>query len=115
MGYRIQRKTVSVGIADGQTVGTGTVVLNGRLLGVLTNPPDLTGTTTITVAVEDEDSYTVFSKASIAENAKTATYLDANNHPLRLPVAGSHTVRVTASNSQSGAKTIPVVLLIDRG
>jgi hypothetical protein len=115
--YNIQRYTKNVVVADGQTVGTAdTVALNGIIVGILANVPQLTGTTTITLAITDADGFTVFSKASIAENAKTPSFVDANNHPIRLPVAGVLTLTVTQTNAQSGAlSTIPVTLLIDRG
>jgi hypothetical protein len=95
---------------------TAVVVLNGILKGILINVPQLVGTTTATLDILDADGYTVYSKASLAENQRTTAYVDANNHPLNLPLAGKYTVKVTASNAQTGqAADIPVVLLIDRG
>lgn len=115
--YAIQRYTVSIDIADGQTVGNSAAVeLNGHLNGVLVNAPQLDGAVTLTVAVLDSDGFTVFSQASIAENSKTAIFIDSNNFPLALPLSGNHTIRVTASGAQSGDDdAVTVTLLIDRG
>jgi hypothetical protein len=115
--YNIQRYTKSVTVADGQTVGTiNTDSLNGLIRGIIANVPQLTGTTTITLAITDQDGATVYSKASIAENAKTGAYIDANNYPLQIPVSGVLTFTVTQTNAQSGAASVvPVTLLIDRG
>lgn len=114
--FKMQRYSVSIAIADGQTVGTATdVPLNGILKGVLVDAPQLDGAVTLTVAITDVDGFTVFSKASIAENAKTATYLDTNSRPLELPLSGNHTITVTASGAQSGGNdTVGVKLLIER-
>jgi len=114
--YSVQRYSKSVVVADGATVGTAdTVSLNGILIGVFVNVPQLSGTTTITLAITDADAYTLFSRATIAENAKTVFFIDANNHPIRVPLSGVLTLTVTQTNAQSGAlSTIPVVLLIER-
>lgn len=115
--YNIQRYTKNVTVADGQTVGTAdTAELNGLIVGILANIPQCTGTTTVTLAITDADGFTVYSKATIAENAKTAAFVDANNHPLKLPVAGVLTLTITQTNAQSGADSVhAVTLLIDRG
>lgn len=117
MAYNIQRyvQTVTI-LADGTTQADPTSYVNGRIVGILANVPALVGTTTLTLAITDADGYTVFSKASIAEGAKYAAFIDANNQPLQLPVAGILTLTVTASNAQTSvAAPIPIVLLINRG
>lgn len=114
--YAINRSSSTVTIAAGQTVGEKTAKLYGILKGILLNVPQLVGTTTLTIDIIDEDSFTVYSKASIAENAKTTIFLDAQNNPLHIPVSGEYTIRCTASNAQTGqAADIPVVLLVHRG
>lgn len=115
--YRIQRYSKSVVVADGQTVGTiDTGSINGLIRGITANVPQLTGATTITLAITDANGATVYSKAAIAENAVFSAYLDANNFPLQIPINGVLTLTVTQTNAQSGAaSTIPVTLLVDRG
>lgn len=115
--FTIQRYTKNVVVADTQTVGTAnTASLNGKIRGIVANVPQLTGVTTITLAITDQDGATVYSKAAIAENAVTGFYIDANNYPLQIPVAGVLTLTVTQTNAQSGsAATTVVTLLVDRG
>lgn len=115
--YSIGRKRIAVTIAAGETVGEETeIALNGILKGILLNVPALVGTTTLTLDILDEDGFTLYSKASIAEDAKTVIFLDAQNNPLHIPLFGLSTVKCTASNAQTGqAADIPVVLLVHRG
>ena len=114
--FDIQRWSQSITIAADGTTANTTASLNGLLVGVLADVPSLVGTTTLTIAITDAGGYTIYSKASIAEGGKFTQFVDANNHPLRLPLSGTHTITVTASNTQTGAEAvIPVVLLIDRG
>ena len=115
--YNIQRYTKEVTVLDGQTVGTiDTDSLNGLIRGIIADVPALTGTTTITLLITDQDGATVYTKATIAEEAATGFYIDANNYPLQIPVSGILTLKVTQTNAQSGADSIiPVTLLVDRG
>lgn len=115
--YNIQRYTKTITVEDGETVGTALAEdLNGLIVGILIDVPDLTGTTTITLALTDVDGYSLFSKSSIAENQKTVNLVDGNNHPLRIPVSGQLNFTATQTNAQSGSESqIEVVLLVDRG
>lgn len=115
MAFRIKRKVFSVAIANGQTIGNSTAqALNGRLVGITSSVPDLDGAVTLTLTVLDAEGVTVFTKAAIAKNAVYSQFIDANNHPLKLPLSGNHTVRATASGVQSGDNdTVPVTLLIE--
>lgn len=106
--------TVTIDFSEDTTVGTlAGVSLNGILRGILLDVPDLTGTTTLTFTITDESGYTVYTKASIAENQKTALYVDANNIPLELPLVGSHTLTVTASNAQGADQDVDVELIVE--
>lgn len=115
--YRIQRYTKNCVIAaDGTTSDTTTDSLNGLIKGIIANVPQLVGTTTLTLTIKDADGVQLFSKASIAENAKTGFYEGSADLAVAIPVCGALTLTVTASNAQTGAAaTIPVTLLIDRG
>lgn len=118
--YNIQRFKQTIDIADGQTIGNSVAAnLNGILRGVLVDAPDLDGAVTLTVAVlliDGAEEYTIFSQASIAENANTAILVDANNHPLSRPLSGNIQIRVTASGAQADDDdSVAVSLLVDRG
>lgn len=114
--YKIRRYAETATIPDTTaTVTTPAVEHNGILRGILLDVPQLDGTTTVTFTLKDADGYTIFTQASIAENAKTAIFVDANNEPLQLPLSGNHTMTLLASNTQTtGDKDIPVVLLYER-
>lgn len=111
--FKIRRRKIAVTVADGQTVGSAdSPSISGKIRGIVADVPNLTGTTTITLALLDQDGATIYSKASIAESAKTAAYIDANNYPLQIPVCGVVTARVTQTNAQSGADAITNVTLL---
>lgn len=117
MPYNIKKKLVTVTIAaDGTTANANSEVLNGRIVAIMADVPALVGTTTLTLTLKDSDGFTIYTKASIAEGAKFSAYVDANNVPLALPIAGVCNVTCTASNAQTGVEApIPVTLLIDQG
>lgn len=119
MAYNIQRyvPTTDLAIVVGQTAGSITTpYLNGKIVGIMANVPNVSGSSTVTIAITDADGYTVYSKATIAENAKFSAFIDANNQPLQLPVAGALTITVTSTTQQATADSaVPMVLLIDRG
>lgn len=116
--YNIQRYSQTVTIAaDGTTANANTTrALYGKLVAIKSLVPQLVGTTTLTITIKDENGVTIYTKASIAENAGFGAYIDANNYPLSIPLDGILNIAVTASNAQTGqAAAIPVTLLIDRG
>ena len=114
MAHIITRKKTALIIADsGTTLTSAAITMNGLLRGVIVNAPAMTSSHTLTVAVNDVDSQAVFSKASIAGNATTPLFLDANNIPYQAPLSGDHTIVVTSSGAETGAKTINVTLLVE--
>lgn len=117
MPYRMKKKTTVVTIAaDGTTANVDSEALNGRIVGVLVDCPALVGTTTLTVTVKDADGFTLFTKASIAEGAKTNLYVDATPAALNIPVAGIVNITCLASNVQTAVPAvIPVTLMVDEG
>lgn len=117
MPYRIKKKRIVVTIAaEGTTANVDSESINGRIVGVLVDCPALVGTTTLTVTIKDADGFTLFTKASIAEGAKTNIYVDAVPAALNIPVAGPVNVTCLASNAQTGAAAIiPVTLMVDEG
>jgi hypothetical protein len=123
MKYGIQRFTTSLVIdvsddADlivSDALPEGDRVLNGIIKGILVTAPDLDDTDTYTITIKDADGYTLFTKASLAEGVKTQVYVDANNHPLQIPVAGKITIEILASGDQAADRTFSVALLVQRG
>jgi len=118
MKYPVKRYTQTVTIlADGTTANADTTELYGFLVGVKAVVPALVGTTTLTITIKDASSSgaTIYTKATIAEGASFAAFIDANNYPLRVPLDGVQNITVTASNAQTAAAApIPVVLLLER-
>jgi len=118
MKYPVKRYTQTVTIlAEGTTANADTTALYGFLVGVKAVVPALVGTTTLTITIKDTSSTgsTIYAKASIAEGAPFAAFIDANNYPLRVPLDGVQNITVLASNAQTGTPApIPVVLLLER-
>jgi hypothetical protein len=116
--YPIQRisSTVLIDVSEDADLGTTTeVAANGLLSGILVLASDLDDTDTYTLTLKDQDGYTVFTRASLAESVRTAIYVDTNNHPLRLPLTGTYTIEVLASGDQAADRAFSVTLLVDRG
>jgi hypothetical protein len=114
--YRIRTIDLPTVIAaDGTTADSElSEAQNGKIVGVQCLVPALVGTTTLTIAIKDANGATLYSKASIAEGAGFSAYIDANNFPLAIPVAGAIKATCTASNAQTAAAaTLPVKVLIE--
>lgn len=114
MKYPIKRHSQTFTIPDEGTDITANTskALNGTLVGILLDVPALDGTTTLTITVKDADGYTLFSKASIAEGAKTSLILDGSL-AMNIPISGILSVTLLASNAQTTAAVpIPVVFLV---
>jgi hypothetical protein len=87
--------------------------LNGKLLGIIPVIPDLTSTHSVTVTIFDAGGYKIYEKAGIAESTSVGLFVDANNHPLQLPLSGAHTVKITTSGAQDANRTFTVYLLVE--
>lgn len=102
---------VPITIADSATAGSlASIPINGIMKGYSITAPNLTGTVTVTLAITDVWGTTVYSKASIAENATTTSFVDANNFPYELPLVGPITVTITASGAQTGDQSLSVII-----
>ena len=116
MARRIQRFSATYTIASAAAeVVSGAISLNGLLNGILINSPNLDDTDTFTVTFKDADGNVLFTRATLAESVRHAITTDSNDHPLRIPLAGNHTVTITASGNQAADRDFDVVLLIARG
>lgn len=115
MSYNIQRisKTITV-LNAGTTASATNVPLNGLLRGIQVNAPDLDSTNTYKLDITDQDGYTTYTKASIAENSRYTAFVDANNQPLQLPLSGTYTVAITTSGTQTADRAFSVTLLVQR-
>lgn len=121
--YPIQKVTSTITIVNGQGSANAAdlpAVLNGRLRAIYVNAPVLTSTNTLTLAVVGPaTSFTLFSKASIPQNAKTTILSDSSfaggNSPLNIPLSGACGLQLTSSGTEGADRVITVILLIDRG
>lgn len=114
MSYSIQRYKTPITVANGGTTASVSTAFNGLLRGIQVNAPDLDSTNTYTLALTDQDGYTTYSKASIAENSRYTAFVDANNQPLQLPLSGTYSVAITTSGTQTADRAFSVTFLVDR-
>lgn len=92
--YSIRRHTIAVTVPinndteDAPVLGAGggSDELNGVLKGITLNAPNLTGSSYI-LTVLGQRGETLFTKSSIVKNVLTYIGVDANNHPLSIPLA----------------------------
>jgi len=115
--YRVSRKIVPINIPAGaaSTIGTTDIDLNGRIVKMIYDVPALVGVdTTVTFAILDADTSSYYSKASIPEGAKTVDdSMVAAATPQGIAVAGTMTVKATASAAQVGtAADINVIIFL---
>lgn len=69
---------------------------------------------TAAVTLKDASGATVFTKSSLAVSSTNRYDIDANNHPLRLALAGAHTIEGAISGGNpTTATTISVYLIIE--
>ncbi|SDP33275.1 hypothetical protein SAMN04487914_10891 [Arthrobacter sp. ok909] len=113
--FGIQRYKTSLTILSGTTnIVSASLALNGLLRGISISAPVMTGAS-FTVTIKDADGFTVYNKASIAPNALTSAYVDANNQPLQLPLSGGYTITLLSAGTEAADRAFGVALLIDRG
>jgi hypothetical protein len=112
--YSVQRYNTPITVLNGGTTASVSTNLNGLLRGVQVNAPDLDSTNTYTVTITDQDGYTTYTKASIAENSRYTAFIDANNQPLQLPLTGTYGVAITTSGAQAAGRAFSVTLLVQR-
>ena len=117
MKYRIRRYKTTLILdfsADDNEIVSSAIPFNGVLKGIIPTAPDLESTNTYTITIKDADGNTIYTKATLVENQATPIFIDANNEPLTLPLAGDHTITLTTSGAQTADRTFTVVLLIER-
>jgi hypothetical protein len=95
------KKIVLIDISESTTIGTSsTFNANGVLREIIIVAPALTGNVAYTIELLDEDSYTLFSKATLTHNTTTALTVDANNNYFQHPMHGDMKIRITAAGAQ---------------
>lgn len=113
---RFSRPTYSLTLTAGAGANTVSTAasLNGLLSQIqVTTPATVDGAATITVNIIDSDSYTVYTKATIAANTKDRTLLTGD---LKVPLCDSYTIQVVFSANQTvTTTTTKVILLLDKG
>ena len=92
--FRIQKYTTTVTIPINNDTEDSPVLglnnresqLNGILKGITIDAPALTGTSYV-LTILGQRGETLFTKSSVVEAVKTHIGIDANNHPLSIPLA----------------------------
>lgn len=87
--YRIQRYSTPIVVPinnDQEDAPNVDGLLNGLLRGITVTAPQLSGSS-FTLYILGQAGETLFSKASLSPAAITHIGVDANNHPLRIPMA----------------------------
>jgi hypothetical protein len=112
--YPVGQRVIPITIAAEGTVGSTSQEVCGRIVKMIYDVPALVGTTTVTIAVLDADGTSHYSKASVAEGAKTLDVgMVAAATPHGIVVAGNITFQATATNAQTGAAaTISVIVYV---
>ena len=108
----VAKKLVAVTIdpAVHTTIGETDVLLNGEIVGLVYDVPQLDDTPTVTFKLEDKDDVEYHAKASIAENAKTYEKLLPDTSPERFAFAGMATLQCTVSGVQTSTNDINVLV-----
>lgn len=111
----VARKVVTVTIANAAQTGSTTTEINGRILSIIADVPDLTGVAeTLALDLQNEDGTNLFAqKATIAENTKTRLDYQAAATPHGVICSGAVTFLCTTSAGvQTGAKTINLIVYL---
>lgn len=113
--YAVQRYTTSVVVPlnddthDAPVIGAsgGPDELNGILKGITVSAPDLSGTA-LTISILGQRGEILFSKAALVENALNYIGVDANNHPLSIPLSlkGVSPVRIKSTGTANSTGTL---------
>ena len=101
---------VTIDPAVHTTIGETDVLLNGEIVGIVYDVPQLDDTPTVTFKLEDKDDVEYHAKASIAENTKTYEKLLPDTSPERFVFAGMATLQCTVSGVQTSTNDINVLV-----
>ena len=101
---------VTIDPAVHTTIGETDVLLNGEIVGIVYDVPQLDDTPTVTFKLEDKDDVEYHAKASIAENTKTYEKLLPDTSPERFAFAGMATLQCTVSGVQTSTNDINVLV-----
>ena len=114
--FPIQRFTQTVTIPINNDTEDGAVLtrpLNGILRGYTVVAPNLTGTSFI-ISILGQRGQVVYTKSSVVEDATTTVLIEANNHPLNVPISNDEGVSVLRIKS-TGTPDATGVLTFDEG
>ena len=97
VGQTVQSLTIT-----SSTTGSVSPKINGELISIRVDAPNLTTDTTYDLAVVDGDSKTIFTITGIADNSTVVKYPKATTGYLdRIPLIGTETISVTHTTSQT--------------
>jgi hypothetical protein len=124
MGKANRMRTVvcTVVIPNGQTTANSLDVpasMNGLVRAIYVDCPAITGTSYTFNLLGPASGQTLFTKATLAVNAKTNILSDASfaggNAPLEIPVDGACGVQIVSQAAEASQRTLNVRLLIEEG
>jgi len=100
----IDKKTHTVTVAELVDNGSDTINWSGLIYAIQLRASDANGSVTHTLAILDENSKTIYSKASLSDNATTLINMVAEGWTEGLPICGrlgrNWTVKITQSGAQ---------------
>jgi hypothetical protein len=110
--YSVKRVSNTLSLTHGAGVNTVTntaIPLNGLLYSVNTlTPAAVDGAATATINILDSDGTTVYTKAALAANTKTAD--KPATYPT--PLSGNYQVQVVFSANQTATDSVTTVVLL---
>ncbi len=118
--FNVQLFKTTITIADGGTIGNSSALtINGLVRRILLDIPAMTtsvNTVLTLIYLDGTEEFVLFTSGNLAENGNRVITNDGETqpNPLQVPITTNCKIRLTAAGVQSGAKAIPVYLLIER-
>jgi len=99
--WEIWSVDIPITIADGQTVGSTIIYLNGTITRLVLTLPDLDTDTTAKLTIENQDNKEIYDSGNQDDNGDTPLAVEGD-------VCGKQTFKITCTTAQTGAKSCNV-------